>query len=1345
MAESKSLFFILFIHICVSVSANTNMTFRKYQVNNGLSENSVQCILQDQQGFMWFGTKDGLNKFNGYEFKTFRNIPDIPHSIGNNFIRSLFQDKDGNIWVGTDQSIFIFDTLTETFSHFNPTTGNGVSISSAVTSIIAEDNTTIWIGTMTQGAFVYNLENGQLKQYVKGNNKQSLHSNLVWRIYKDASNTIWIGTRNGLSRYYKETNTFITYGSRTTKEYIDDPEILSISEDSDGDIWLGTWSGGLIKYNKTTNTFTHYFGQSSETYITHIRAIFEYKKNELLVGSDDGLYLFNKITHKYQRLDDQQDPNSVSDQNVYAIYQDRESGIWIGTYFGGVNYLSANSSIIEYYYPSYKGTSMSGKAVSQFCEDKNGNLWIATEDGGLNYFNTQKKSFKTYLSRDKNDFLSYHNLHALTFFRDELWIGTFSRGLDVLNINKQTVENYQFSPTDFNTIDDNCVFALLKSSKNELYVGTPFGLSKYNDNTNNFERIDEIRSFVYDIIEDYQGHLWVGCYGDGVYRYNPQNQQWTHFMHEQNNAHSICHNKIIAIYEDEKHRLWFGSEGGGLSKYNYDSQDFSTINTSNGLPNDVVYGILDDKYGHIWVSTNKGISCIDPNTLEINTLTQEDGLQSNQFNYRSSFKAADGKLYFGGINGFNAFYPDQIQNNSYVPPVHITDFELLEVDQPLEVDSSFNADLNIRKKIVLNHNQASFRISFVSLSFQAQSKNQYAYFMESLNTRWIENDNQRQVSYINLAPGEYTFRVKGSNNNEMWNPQEDYLSIVILPPWWKTNTAYLLYFVLIILASYAIFRYYLNIVRLRQRIKLEEFQNEKEKEIYTSKINFFTNIAHEIRTPVSLIRAPLDSILATGDGNTETHENLSVINKNTERLINLVNQLLDFRKIEKDNYTIAISKINLNQLIADTCYRFKPAAKKQAIQLICNMPDEHIFIDADKDSITKVISNLITNALKFTQSIIRIEAERNREQNMVQIKVTDDGPGIEEQYQTKVFEPFFQIEKDINDDQKYGTGIGLALSKQLIERHKGHIFIDSNANTGCTFVVELNTHLDVPETPADEATSIQAADEPVAQEETIFTPSQTKQTILVVEDNKDLLNFLQNNLSKEYKVLTALNGRIALEVINSNTIDLIVSDIVMPEVGGMELVKTIRSNQQYSHIPIIILSARTSVESKVGGLDIGAESYIEKPFSIDYLKAQIKSLLANRARLIEKFAQSPFISFGSIATTKKDEEFIEKLNHELEQHLTDTEYNVESIASALSMSRSNLQRKIKGLSDMTPNDYIRIYRLKKAAKLIINGEYRINEVCYLVGFNSPSYFAKCFKKQFGALPKDFIKNKTSSL
>ncbi|MCU4164727.1 hybrid sensor histidine kinase/response regulator transcription factor [Carboxylicivirga caseinilyticus] len=1339
--NKRYLLFFWLVYSAVSAFADAHkMTFRKYQVNNGLSENSVQCILQDRQGFMWFGTKDGLNKYNGYEFKVFKNDPLNPNSLGNNFIRSLYQDNEGNIWVGTDQRLYILNTQTETFSLFDIKTENGTNINSTITSIVAEDKNTIWIGTATQGVFVYDIQAGKLNQYLKGSDSSTLHSNLIWRIYKDASNTVWIGTRNGLSRYYKETNSFVTYGSRENPEYIDDPEILSIYEDSDGIIWLGTWSGGLVKYNKSTNTFKHYFGKSDKNYVTHIRSILEYRKNELLIGSDDGLYLLNKSTEEYQRLDDQRDPNSLSDQNVYSFYKDKEGGIWIGTYFGGVNYMSANSTIIEHYYPSYKSNSLSGKAVSQFLEDENGNLWIATEDGGLNFFDTKNKSFKTYLSGEKGKFLSYHNLHALTFYRDKLWIGTFSRGLDVLNLEKQTFNNYQYSSTDSATIDDNCVFSLFKSSNNDLYVGTPFGLSKFNSDKNNFERIKQVRGFVYDIIEDYMGNLWIGCYGEGIYRYNRQNQSWTHFVHEHGNPNSLCHNKIIDIYEDEKHRLWFASEGGGLSKYNYDTQDFTTINRSKNLPNDVVYGILDDKYGNIWASTNKGISKINPVTLEISTLTQEDGLQSNQFNYRSSFKASDGKFYFGGINGFNAFYPDQIKDNSYIPPVHITNFELLEVDQPLKADSAFNTDFNIRKKIVLNHDQASFRISFVSLSFQAQEKNQYAYFMENLNTRWVEIGNQRQVSYINLAPGEYTFRVKGSNNNEKWNPKEDFLSVIILPPWWKTKTAYFMYFLLIMGVTYSIFRYYLNIVRLRQRIKLEEFQNEKEKEIYTSKINFFTNIAHEIRTPVSLIRAPLDSILASKEGSAETKENLSVINKNTERLINLVNQLLDFRKIEKDTYSIEVSKVDLNQLITDTCYRFTPAAKKRNIQLSSHIPDKTITIDADKDGITKIISNLITNALKFTNSLITVELETNHVQNKVRVKVSDDGPGIDEQYREKVFEPFYQIDKDIKDDRKFGTGIGLALSKQLVERHKGKIYIESNSKNGCTFIVELNTQLSLPSNDFKEPEK--AIDEKEVKQSAAMIDfgSRSQQTIMVVEDNEDLLKFLKNNLKSEFNVLTALNGKIALDIIEENAIDLIVSDIVMPEVGGLELVEKIRSNQQYSHIPIIILSARTNLDTKVDGLDLGAESYIEKPFSIEFLKAQIKSLLANRARLIEKFAQSPFIPYGSIATNKKDEEFIEKLNQDIELHLTDPEYNIESIASTLSMSRSNLQRKIKGLTDMTPNDYVRVYRLKKAANLITSGEYRINEVCYLVGFNSPSYFSKCFKKQFGALPKDFVKD-----
>ncbi|WP_237706109.1 hybrid sensor histidine kinase/response regulator transcription factor [Thermophagus xiamenensis] len=1327
---------LLHFSLVQAVSAY-NFKFINFQVNDGLSENTVQCILQDHQGFLWFGTKDGLNRFDGKEFKIFKHEPGNPYSIGNNFIRDLFQDEDHIIWVGTDHQLYLFDPVTERFSPFRFQTQDGVSINSSVTSIKSESQDKIWIGTLDQGVFCFTKSTKTLIQYTQGSSSTSIGSNLVWRIYRDNAGTIWIGTRNGLSAYNKETNTFVTYGSRKPDSPIEDPEILAISEDSDGELWLGTWSGGLVRFNRTSGKFTTYFNSKDRTYITHIRAIFEYQKNELLVGADDGLYLFNKKTLEYNRIDDPGDPHSLKDQNVYAIFKDREEGIWIGTYFGGVHYLSSNSKIIEHYYPKQHKNSLSGKAVSQFCEDPAGNLWIATEDGGLNYFDTKTKKFTSFLPSINARSISYHNLHALVLDNNKLWIGTFSRGLDLMDLNTGHFKNYQYNPNDTNSINDNCVFSLYQSKSGILYVGTPFGLCRYNPQSDNFTRIPEIKGFVYDMTEDHLGNFWVACYGDGLFKRNPETGRWKNYRHKANDRKSLCFNKLTDVFMDEQHRLWVSSEGGGICKYNYDSDDFWTINTSNGLPNNVAYGVVDDNHGNIWVSTNKGISRIDPTTLAIKTYTQEDGLQSNQFNYRSTFKARNGKFYFGGINGFNAFYPNDLKTNKYVPPVLITKFELLDsLDSTLN-DSVFNQALNTTGKITLKYNQASFRISFVNLSFQAPSKNKCAYILENLNTSWITTTKQNQVSYINLAPGHYIFKVKGCNNDGVWNTEGDSLSIVILPPPWKTNFAYTIYFTLLFIIILSLVRIYLKISHARHEKKLEEFKIKKEREMYLSKINFFTNIAHEIRTPLSLIKAPLDCIKSSNLSKKDIEENIQVIDKNAERLLNLVNQLLDFRKIEENHYTPNFNPVNFNTLITDICYRFKPAATQRKILLTTNIPPNPIICNADRDALTKIISNLLTNALKYASHEINIALYKT--DDLVEITVTDDGPGIEPKYRERIFDPFFQIINNNKDDKQYGTGIGLAFSKQLAEKHNGTIILkDDSDHRGTCFVVRISTKLQ------KSAHSMLSEERPQPlddKENTLDIPAKSngKLNLLIVEDNEDLCNFLERNLKVEYNVFKSSNGKEAMKLLEIHNIDIIISDIVMPEIDGLELVQSTKNNTQFSHLPIILLSARTNVETKIQGLDAGADSYIEKPFSLDYLKAQIHSLIRNRERLLEKFANSPFVPYGSIANNKKDEEFLNKLNQEIENNLTNPDFSINHLASALLMSRSNLQRKIKGISGMTPNDYIRVYKLKRAARLIIEGDYRINEICYLVGFNNPSYFAKCFQKQFGKLPSEFQK------
>ncbi len=1316
-------------------SPGNNLTFRKYQVNNGLSENTVQAILQDRQGFLWFGTKDGLNRFDGKEYRIFRNNPRNPGSIGNNFVRSIYEDTDGKLWIGTDNRIFIYNPVTEHFYPFEIKTAAGVSINSAVTAICAENENIIWFGTMTQGAFCYTKDSGKLEQFTENDDFNSLNSNLVWRIYKDLSETIWIGTRGGLSRFNRETRNFQKYTPSGSLYVAGDNEILSIHEDADGELWLGTWSGGLFKMDKQTQTFSCFFDKSKTPYITKIRAISGYEKNRLLIGSDDGLYLMEKSTGAIQRVDDPGDPSSLSDQNVYSIYNDREGGIWIGTYFGGVNYLSANRNAIEHHYPGFSDSYLSGKAVSQFCEDEKGNLWIATEDGGLNYFDVQKKQFRKIKPQKTGNGLSYHNLHSLVLDGDNLWIGTFSSGIDVLNVKTNTFRNYRFDSNNKNSIDDNCVFSIYKKKNTDIFVGTPFGLSRFNRAENNFERIVEVRSFVYDMQEDSHGLFWVTTYGDGVFQYNPVTKQWKNYVHDDKSTKSLNFNKVIDVFVDDKQRLWFATEGRGICKYNYETDDFTTIDESKGLPNNVAYGILDDKYGNIWVSTNMGITKINPETFEMKTYTKEDGLQSNQFNYRSSYKARNGMFYFGGINGFNAFHPDNLKDNNYVPPVVISAFEVLDEENPFEPDSLLKTAINRDKKITLKYNQASFRIGFVSMSYQAVEKNQYSCIMEGLEDKWRSVGNQNSLIFSNLEPGEYTFRVKGSNNDGVWNETGDYLQIEILPPFWKSNVAFMFYGLLFLSGLFLVIRTIVRNSQKRHKQKIEEIKIEKEKELYDSKISFFTNIAHEIRTPVSLIKAPLENIVNSQQCPPEAKENLQVIERNTEKLLILVNQLLDFRKIEENQYRLSFMETNVNDFLNDIYMSFKATGNRNNIALTLFLPSKPVIANIDKDALNKVISNLLSNALKFAAQKIEIHLSENKKAGTLEIRITDDGPGIEEEMREKVFEPFFQIANSEKLSKSNGTGIGLSLARQLVDRHSGKILIDDKTEN-CCFVVQIPTNL--PVSPEE----LVIEDEPAATIKSIHQNHHhpDKMYLLVVEDNEELQNFIEKNLKKDFNVFVANNGEEALEILEELLIDLVVSDIVMPGIDGLELTRLIKQNEQYSHIPVILLSAKTNISTKIEGLEHGADIYIEKPFSLVYLKAQISSLIENRMRVLDKFSKSPFISYGTIANNKRDEEFIQRINAEIEKNILDVDFSIEKLANNLSMSRSNLQRKIKGISGMAPNDYIRVYRLKKAADLMMKEDYRINEICYIVGFNSGSYFAKCFQKQFGVLPKDFVKS-----
>lgn len=1304
-----------------------NFQFRKYQVNDGLSENTVNCIMQDRQGYIWLGTKDGLNKFDGTQFTVYRK-QNNEHSIQNNYVYWMTEGQDNQLYIATDDGVYIMDRTDNSFTRLEKVLNANGRIMTTVNHVMLDRHDRLWISCMYDGLYLYDTRKMELKRIPCAG--YDLTKTNVWTTLEDQSGTIWVGTRVGLLQYNSTQDLLEPVQDLTSLENSSEMEIMTIFEDPKGNLWLGSWQNGIIFYNKQRKGYSSFCGPKDKNfYITHIRSFLQYSDHEMLVGADDGLYMFDIDSKETTRIDVPGDRYSLGDQNVRHLLCDREGGIWVGTYFGGLNYLSPNIQHIETYLPDGHEGSLSGKAISQFCEAPDGRLWIATEDGGVNLFDPRTQIFSQPVKT------SYHNTHPLLLVGDELWIGTFSRGIDIYNTRTRQYRHHRHDPANPHSLNDNCVFSLHQAADGRIYVGTTMGLNRYDASTGQFERIrpDSI-AFVYDIKEDAYNNLWIASYSQGAIKYSPDNGKWTFYSHTLDPADPIVGSKLTGIYIDNLKRLWLSSEGRGIFLYHYETDRFTNLSEKDGLPNDVVYGILDDQYGNLWVSSNAGLASFDPDSLpgSLKRYTQDDGLQSNEFNYKSSFKSSDGKFYFGGINGFNAFYPQELNTNvnTVVPPVQITDMRILD-NPDKNLDKYILRCINTGEPIRLTHKNSSFTISYTCLSYIAQTKNQYAYMLEGIDQNWKLVGNNKRVTYVNLSPGKYTFRVKASNNNGIWNEEGATLHFEITPPLWLSLPAKTAYAVLTLALIVGMAHRFKRQTAKKQRQQLEAYKTMQESMAFKSKIDFFTNIAHEIRTPVSLIKAPLEEIILSGDGNSNTRHNLSIIEKNSKRLNQLINQLLDFRKMDSNKYIINAGKVDLVKHFSELYERFHKTAQIQNIDFQLVLPKEKsIEIVSDADALTKIVGNFLTNALKYTKDRITLQLRTQRDGSYA-VSVTDNGRGIPDESKAHLFDPFYQVR---SYDNAKGTGIGLSLAKHLADILEGDIHIDDNPTGGSVFTFTFRS---LPEEAY--GSDLQPA-EPILRDETDKSlQSNGMRHILVVEDNPDMLNFIRESLKKDYKVDTAENAETALERMNSTPYDLIITDIMMPGTDGLELTRRIRADVNHSHIPIILLSAKTDNSTQIEGLNAGADVFMEKPFSPSLLKAQITSLLANRKAIIDAFNKSPLASYSILTSNKSDMEFLNRLNEEIDKNISNSDFSIESLTDKLFISRSNLQRKLKSICGFTPGDYLRTYRLKKAAQLLLEDGLRINEVSYEVGFSSPSYFTKCFVKQFGMLPKDFVK------
>ncbi len=1271
---------------------------------------------------MWFGTKDGLNRYDGYSFRIFKKESGNDNKIGNSYITTLYEDQN-KLWVGTVNGLYIYDMEREIFRGLEAMTDDDTQIIYPINTITQDSDSIFWISTEGQGVFSYNEKNQELKQHMALDGSTNLST--VRNLNIDDSGTIWFsfGTR-GLHFTNDKFTTIQSYELKNGGNAYSGEIISDMIFNEQGILYVLSNRSGFSRLNIERQEKT-FLNENLLQDRTFLRKIIQASPGEFWIGSETGIYIYNEATSSITHLAHlDSDPYSLSDNAIHSLFMDRDEGIWIGSYFGGINYYPKQYSYFEKFYPTDEN-GLQGRRIREFVEDENGDIWIGTEDAGLHLYSTDEKRIRR-MAENR----IHSNIHGLCIDGNYLWIGTYSQGLFRMNIESGKIEHLL-------DISEKNIYTIHKDNLGDIWIGGGSSLHKY---INTSERVESNPLFsgkhIRDIKEDRSGNIYIATDKDGLFVFDRQASEWVNFVHEEDVNGSLPLNNILSVFVDSNDSVWVTTQGGGFSLFNPVQGTFTQFTMQDGLANDVVYQALEDGKGNLWLSTNDGLSRFNTSTLNFTNFSYSDGLPSRQFNYSSSLKSSDGPFFFGTINGFITFDPTTLVKKENVYPVVLTDFLLFNKSiSASDPDSPLDQSITLSDEITLSHNQNSFSLQFAVLGYDTPSLDNYYYRLEGADKTWISCAGTRLVNYSNLTHGTYTFQVKlmgdsVTNSNELTSLS---LKINIRPPFWLSTVALVLYSILFILVLYFIYNFFKQRQRKKQKRQNELFKQKTERELYSMKIEFFIGIAHEIRTPLTLIKSPLDNIIKNEELGDETKEDLGVIHKNTNRLLELTNQLLDFQKMEVNSFNLNFRIYNVSQLVSDTILRFKSMMKLNNFTFTIHLPENSFYVPLDKESFKKIISNLLDNALKNAESYITIKLlpdESLHGEEYFDIVVENDGNIIPAEESEKIFQPFVQYNN--HGTLKRGTGLGLTMSRSFAELHHGFLTLDKDRDCN-RFRLTL---------PKKQEKVIQrlAAENTNADEErsVLDTHKENKPKILVVEDDGELAVYMSRFLSKYYNVITTSDGQKATNLLEKDYFDLIISDIMMPTMDGYELCTKLKSNIHTSHIPIILLTAKTGLQSRIEGVDSGADAFIEKPFANEFLISTINNLLKNKIKMIEALKQSPVLYSSSLNLSKTDEKLFKNIDELLQKNLNNPDFTLDDFANYLSISRSGLYRKIKGTFGMSPNEFIRVRRLKKAAELLLqDNNTRVNEVCYLVGFNSPSYFTKCFIKEFNVHPKDY--------
>ena len=1352
-------YLIIYPQTLFSQKNGSPLSFAQLSTAQGLPTNEVHCLYQDKQGFIWVGTNSGLCQYDGVQMKTYKSNFHSPELLSNNYIRCIVEDDQQQLWIGTNDGITILDKRTGIIKKLELDNFKKI----VVIKILITSNKRYLIGT-EQGLYEYFPANNQLKYFNKQLTKGVINDRMsIMDLMEDSKKNVWIGTWNsGFYRLNLSTGQFISYPSLNSQN-----SAFTIFEDGKHRIWIGSWGSGLFllqnPYLPSMIKWTNFSASSVKGAIcsNSIYDIGEDRNNhKIWLATRNGLSIVQETGNQisFENYSPNNTATSVSYNDISSILCDGEGMMWLGTQGGGINTTVTQSSPFAYHKIENEKSSFS--SIRSLFVDNKGLIWMGLGSAGFYQYNRNSGIYTH--NNQLPDFQTLKEIPTVNAIvqskRDgSIWIGTHGMGTIVYRPNETANRRIQvFNQQNLKTLPHGCVFSLMEDKAFNFWLGTKGGLciltSKGNSIGFSRTKIDNVLLNTFAIVSMVQrrsGEVWLGTSNGGILKaIGNLNQldklRFVNYLPQKHNLNSIS---TLCLFEDSKKRLWAGTDGGGLSLYDDKRDIFIPVHETLNLPGDAIFSIQEDRQHNLWMSSNAGlIKLTVPESLEkanYRLYTKYDGLQDNLFNRNSSFVTKNGEMFFGGNRGFNSFFPERVTEKEYFPSFVIKDIKLLNVSwSSLPEKTRYKISQvapSYAEEIQLGYKQNDFSIEFATLGFTASASFKYAYKLEGYDKKWQYTEKQNFAHYNSLPAGSYLFQLRSTNANGIWNKDIKTLKIRILPPPWETWWAYCIYTIMIIVLTYMVSRHLHNKIQAKNEARLKELELAKTEELHHSKLQFFTNITHELLTPLTIISAAVEELKLTMPKGEETYQ---VITNNTNRLIRLIQQILEFRKAETGNLKLRVQQGDLAAFVTNNVNSFFPLMKKKKIHCSVICTPEHLNGYFDSDKMDKIIYNLLSNAAKYNQpgSTVLVELTYEKDVQKAILSIKDNGEGMSADKVSQLFKRFY--EGDYRKFNTIGTGIGLSLTKDLVQLHEGTIFVKSEVGKGSEFIVSIPICRDAfKENQIDDSATIYTAPpmEEAVENNITKEEKQNQYSLLLIEDDEDLQSLMAKLLGNSYNIFTALSGKEGLTILEQENIDLVVSDIMMPEIDGIEFCKKVKSDLNTSHIPIILLTAKTREEDRVQAYESGANGFLTKPFSLSVLHAKIKNLLKDKERVNSDFKKQLVFEVKDLNYTDIDEKFLSKAVECVNSYLEDPDFDQEQFAVAMNVSKSTLYRKLKSLTGLNTTGFIRNIRIKAACRIMEEKKnIRISDLAYAVGYNDPKYFAVCFKKEFGMQPSEYM-------